>query len=467
MFTPSSLRCFRISKFLFPAAFIVLLLTAYLFNFSPGIRLSELRLSSSKDSLEAKSRYIQEAAEWEIDGPFNDSALRDLCSSKEWTPSLTFRCDDSFGGVGNLRNMILTCIRYAIEAGATGLVVPQIKERDKDLKELTAGKTLPFTYMFDEDFFITSLSTACPQMKIIRVEDLVEPAIKAAITPKDLGTKFRVVRIMDFPSEWRGLFDQWLVKYGHPGASVGSVPILVTIRPSWFQWPILHDDPLFTATFGRILRFEPTFLKLAATTLYAFNQQYGLGIEARKTGVPDAGKFYGAHLRTAVDAVAAKFASYDEQSKAYLAESKKKNFEVIYVASGSPPDIERFSETAATMGMNVTTKSKILRSDPVYADTLNAIEALTWDQQALIDYMVLLRSSHFGGTWASSFSYNIVFKRHVAVDNGQWTHSDLALKTGVSRRSDPLEEGECYHDQVSTIFGRPGHGLWFEMSMWP
>lgn len=85
-----------------------------------GQRASETEINGTSDDEQAtqsKHEFIQAASAWEIDGPFNDKPLRDLCMSKSWQPGLVFKCDDAFGGVGNIRNIILTCIRYAIEAG--------------------------------------------------------------------------------------------------------------------------------------------------------------------------------------------------------------------------------------------------------------------------------------------------------------------------------------------------------------
>lgn len=150
-----------------------------------------------------------------------------------------------------------------------------------------------------------------------------------------------------------------------------------------------------------------------------------------------------------------------------MKESQDKNLKLIYLACGSQSDIKRFTTQAAKLGLTVTTKYQLLESDPAYADTLEELEVLSWDQQALVDYMVMLRSSHFVGTWASSFAWNIVFRRHVAVGGGTWTHSALALETGVSKWKRKLREGECYRDDISTIFGPPRMGIWFELSMWP
>lgn len=332
--------------------------------------------------------------------------------------------------------------------------------------------------MFDEDFFKISLSTACPQITIIQTESLLDPSInRAELIPKELGSKFKVDRVIDFAVEWRGLFDEWIWYLGAPSGLNESKPLLVSVRPSWFEWPILHDSASFIATFGRILRFNQTFLDLASTVLYALDQEYDLGVDPGKIGVPTKGKFYGAHLRTAQDAVAANFATYEEQSNAYLASAKEHKLSIIYVASGSPPDIVRFTETAAKQKIKVTTKLALLEGKPEFADALKELQAMTWDQQALIDYMVLLRSSHFGGTWASSFSYNIVFRRHVVVGDGEWVPSKAALEArGSSSDSSPghnhiekrkLGRGECYGDAINSVFGPPKMGIWFELSMWP
>lgn len=355
------------------------------------------------------------------------------------------------------------------------MIVPQIEARDADLIHLHQGTTLPFTYMFDEDYFTKSLSAACPQIKIIPNENVLESSINnATLTPKELGNKFKVDRVMDSAAEWRSLFDKWILDSVTPSSFNESTPLLVYMQPSWFEWPILYDPASFIATFGRIIRFNSTFLNLAATVLYALDKGYNLGIEPAKTGIPTKGKFYGAHLRTDSDAVAASFASYEEQSSSYLASAEKNKLSFIYLASGSPPDIERFTETAAGKGIKVTTKVALLENEPEFADALKEMKALTWDQQALIDYMVLLRSSYFGGTWASSFSYNIVFRRHVVVGDGEWVPSTSALETrGLdleerwSSKDEKLEDGQCYRDSINTVFGAPKMGIWFELSMWP
>lgn len=493
----ASSRCLRLLKFFLPIS-IIIFASAYLLTSSRYTSLPSPSWAKQQsqnpitiqDDPETKAAFIKEASVWEIDGPFNNTALQNLCLSKKWIQGLHFKCAPAFGGVGNVRNIVLTCVRYAIEAGATTILVPEITARGADLIHLETGNNLPFTYMFDLDIFKTSLTTACPQIRVVSEEaDLEEfPSLAdhtSPLTPKDLGNEFKVERVVDFPEVWREKFDTWLEQYGAPKGFSASNPLLVSLTPAFFEFPIMYDAPDFIATFGRIVEFNPEIRRLSAEVLYALDRKYTLGINASQTGIPEPKKYFGAHLRTDADAIVAKFANYDEQSKAYLKGAKAHGLSFIYLASGSTPDIKRFTADAKKKRISVTTKYALLEGEPEFANALEEMKKLSWDQQALIDFAILLRSSHFGGTWASSFAYNIVFKRHVVVNNGTWVHSELALAAkrdpkpekqleqrwfGIGdseEKRKKLQKGECYKDSISTIYGTPTMGIWFELSMWP
>jgi hypothetical protein len=64
-----------------------------------------------------KQAFINVAAQTTIDGPFDNRETRDLCASKNWTEGLISLCMAPQGGIGNVRNVFLNCVRYAIEAG--------------------------------------------------------------------------------------------------------------------------------------------------------------------------------------------------------------------------------------------------------------------------------------------------------------------------------------------------------------
>jgi len=82
-----------------------------------------------------KSAFIKAAAETEIDGPFDNSTLVELCASKTWTPGLIFKCEAHGGGIAEARNVILNCLRFGIEAGGSSTPHPSLKYQLTDLSQ--------------------------------------------------------------------------------------------------------------------------------------------------------------------------------------------------------------------------------------------------------------------------------------------------------------------------------------------
>lgn len=64
-----------------------------------------------------KALFVESVLDSEIDGPFDNKTLIALCESTTWTPGLIFRCEAPQGGVANVRNIVLNCVRYTILAG--------------------------------------------------------------------------------------------------------------------------------------------------------------------------------------------------------------------------------------------------------------------------------------------------------------------------------------------------------------
>lgn len=103
------------------------------------------------------------------DAPFIGWPLKRACDEvEEWLDGVVFMCDNNFGGVGNVRNFILTCIRYAIDAGATGILMPAIRKRkDDNIKIIFDSSDFrPFNYLFDEQNFREAMAENCPQMTV-------------------------------------------------------------------------------------------------------------------------------------------------------------------------------------------------------------------------------------------------------------------------------------------------------------
>ncbi|TVY87504.1 hypothetical protein LAWI1_G008364 [Lachnellula willkommii] len=438
-----------------------------------------------------KAAFVEKVLETEIDGAIDNSALVELCKRKVWTPGLIFNCEAPKGGVANVRNVFLNCVRYAIEAGATSFVVPEIISRGTTLSTLKTDINVPFTYFFDLEHFTASLSEACPQIHIIpnRNDLWDQPSTGKAIllSPQDLSDTLVAQTVLASPGTWSSAFKTHL-NTTHPTPFSASIPILVSLETPLLQFPLSYDDTLLVANFGRMLRFREDVRRLAATVLYAMDKQFGMGFDLDLAGVRP-GLFYGAHLRTAPDAKAAGWTPYARQAENYLTHARGKELSTIYLTTGNQEDAKTFTETAANLSISVTTKEDLLAGKRFQRELVE-MKSLTWDQRGLIDYEVLLRSSVFGGTHESSFDWNVAMRRHVVVGDGRWARIGGGGGESKSYKRDEVEGNkkkrlttedekkvpgvngdyrsrQSFKDDLSIVFGPPEEGEMFELSMWP
>lgn len=130
------------------------------------------------------------------DAPFIAWPLARVCAEATATTAAVFVCDNNSGGIGNIRNFILTCLQYAIAAGARGLVLPTVQTRRGDLAapgDLFRGERVPFGHFFDEAWFRAGLRAACPGLVVY--DDLGsvhmdgEQGQMEMITPKHFGMR--------------------------------------------------------------------------------------------------------------------------------------------------------------------------------------------------------------------------------------------------------------------------------------
>ncbi|KAI1299016.1 hypothetical protein F5Y03DRAFT_366545 [Xylaria venustula] len=384
------------------------------------------------------------------DAPFVGWPLKRVCDETTWVEGLVYICDNNSGGIGNIRNYIQTCLRYALEAGATGLTIPKIRKRsEKDLADLFT-EFLPFSYMFDEQHFRDAFEENCPQITLYSdIKDIPgagkTPKI-SSITPKDLGNREGCdPGDPNRHTDRFGLsFRKWLnnEKFGSPPTK--ESPRLV--RFNWgvlFDWPIYRDGPEMAATFGGILKLNDKFLDLGKRTLekmHAF---------ARNDGAKD-GAFLGIHLRTESDALGF-WPDFDTQSEEYLTQALKRGYQTAYIATGNITEADKFIDAAIEMAqMKVVTKMDLLSDKE-----LDELEAFSWDQQGLIDYVVLLGSEYFLGVQPSSFSVHIAMKRHLKT-GGLYTRP---YKTGT--------EGDGLSYVVGKFERYWGGWLFMWDGMWP
>lgn len=64
-----------------------------------------------------KRNFVETAMNTSIDDPWDYQPITNLCASTTWREGLTFICGAPDGGVGNLKNTLVSCIRWAIQGG--------------------------------------------------------------------------------------------------------------------------------------------------------------------------------------------------------------------------------------------------------------------------------------------------------------------------------------------------------------
>jgi hypothetical protein len=324
-----------------------------------------------------------------------------------------------------------------------------IARSETDLRALTTNTIVDLSHLFDYDHFIMSLKEGCPQMRIYNhrndLYNLPSTAKPLELVPQDLSRDFVHETVLAHPSEWRKNFDEWVDSETTP--LFRNHPILVDLNTPLFQFPLSYDKSTFVQNFGRILRPRPDTTRLAATLLFELSRKFSVNLGPGEGITPRA--FMGAHLRTDVDAIAAGWPGYDTQATIYINQALSANLSTIYVTSGNPADVTKFRKQAALKSLNVTTKHDLLSGGE-----LEELKRLTWDQQALVDYEVLLRSSTFGGIAESSFAWNIALRRNKL----SWKESKEYLNG---------EGGQTFEDGLSWLYGSPGGLTLCAYSMWP
>ncbi|KFY29721.1 hypothetical protein V494_08510 [Pseudogymnoascus sp. VKM F-4513 (FW-928)] len=379
--------------------------------------------------------------------PLDSEAIRGICADTEWNPDLVFTCSESVGGIGNIRNSILNCVRFAISAGAA-LVEPSIVLRDDtDSAEIRTGVKTDMGYMLDPAHFRESLRLSCPGLKVYdRIEDLKGKAFHdpIALLPESLEAKFPATGLQH-PEQWRASFDTWL------GQHVGPSPegtVIVNLQRSYLIYPIYTDGENFALAFGKILKFRADMRILATKTLLALAANAS-AVDLSQPILSDF--FFGAHLRTEHDAQLGwpaedwVYGRYETQAKFYFKQVLASGLNRVYIASGDQEEVAKFAQEAVEKNLTVLTKFDVLSAEDVAQ-----LKALSWDQQGMVDFLVMLRASQFTGIGHSSFAWNVALVRHM-----------------FAKEKDHLRGPHLLNDELSDIYGYPKQYPEYASCLWP
>ncbi|KAB5581182.1 hypothetical protein GE09DRAFT_988232 [Coniochaeta sp. 2T2.1] len=408
----------------------------------------------------SREAFIQDFLATDITGAYNGQSLYDLCQEQKWDESVIFECPPLEGGYGNVRQETLQCLRMTIAVGGS-MIMPQISIRNpNDISDFRTSDMAPFSYLFDEEHFKNTLASYCPQLKIYDSLDSLSgyPSVDnpISLTPIDLPGLDKNDKVIAKPEQYPLAFGEWLKRENNPPKS--HVRIAFTNRIIW-TWPTSSDPPAFVRSFSSIIRPRLDIRLLAASALYTLKQRYGLPASVRPINGLQRDTFVGVHLRVEADANKFGFTNYSLQADYFLrrlaelsAEVKAKgNGElVIYVASGDEEQVARFAEQIAPL--RVATKRELLDG--------GQLDALSWDQQALVDLLMLERSSYLMGVRESSFTWTLVLKRAAAVNwvvggfptGPCWVNGPKGEKRRRGCKEDLAPE-EFWRDDLSVLVG--------------
>lgn len=263
------------------------------------------------------------------------------------------------------------------------------------------------------------------------------------LSPQNLLSEVFAGAVILHPEKWRPAFDAWLAE--HPPTAPGRSTI--SLATPLLNFPVHSDPAAFNSSFGRLLRIREPSRRLAAAAVHALRTKHHIPITP--IGIT-LSAFFGAHLRVAADATKAGWTGYDAQAAFLLDFADEVKLKTLYVTSESKP-AETFRADATKRGAVALAKEDLLDE----AET-KALRAMTWDQQALVDYEVLLRATAFGGIELSSFAWNVALRRHVVSRTGRKAWEGVKQGGGVN-----------FKDEYSRVRGEKGSYPLFVEAMWP
>ncbi|KAK2050336.1 hypothetical protein LZ31DRAFT_215905 [Colletotrichum somersetense] len=394
--------------------------------------------------------FIKDFLEHEIDGQFNGAAIANLCASRAWTPGLLMSCDEVAGGVGEVRNAHLHCIRFSIEAGAA-LVLPRITSRSEDDIKAVNGRTgLPLDYYFDVDHLHHVLATYCPQMKVYdSLDDLYDvPEAFGALQFNigDTNNDWVNGTVIAAPETWSHGFYNFINQ--KVPVQDRTNPFRVHLQRTQWTWQVAGDGRPVASSFGRMLRVRPDARRLAASALFTLASRFRLNLDPRRRYHPES--FVGVHLRTEEN-VDDRYPDYPSQAAHYLDYIFESKSKTAFLATGATKDnVTAFVNRAKDFNVTVVTKLDILDEEEQ-----RVLEKLTWDQRGLVDYEIMLRAGLVAGVSASAFAWNLALRRSYAFGKGPvGTEPD---STG----------GFAWRDNYTTLYGQNGNAFAMAATVWP
>lgn len=379
-------------------------------------------------------------------------AIKNMCEGTQWNDKeLVVQCDNGEGNVANVRTHILTCVRYAIKAGAT-LVLPRfinpngIHEAGAVVADWNRQQ---FDWMFDTDHFLKSMQASCPEMGIYGDRDkipfpnnFVRPP-RVSIVPEHIGQ-------MD-GEDWRVAFYKIVEHMISPLED--TYPIIIEMARPAPVYDVYSDGKQFAYDFGNLVRPNPTVRDLANKCILNLGAAYNVTFDLTQPFIR--GAFTGAHLYTEEPDMGAEqgwpavdweYTRYEPQANNIFHALEDSKTSIIYLGSNRADEIAKFNTDAVAKGYNVHTKYSLLKGNDKYL-----LDDMTKDQQDMVDLLVMMKATYFAGIGHSAISWNVALKRHT------WANEALEFKVG----------SHTFEDELSHIYGKVDEEKSLYHSMWP
>lgn len=413
-----------------------------------------------------KDDWIEANVQALEDQDWDEKPLTELCAETTWRDDLVFECSQIDGGIANVRNEFLSCLRYAISSGAS-IILPSIYT-SQQARTSQEDAALGLSHFFNETLFLSRLNTSCPKLRIY--SDMQELENAGPVLRENQLHPSNLPHFSSFPvTSVRN--HVWKLADTNMGAIT-----LIPFGPVTSYYPICNDDAKFANAFGSLLPFSRPLLHLASAALWTMQETNRLHLEPEvvSTDTSDANKddhstwsqFWGIHLPTYDDDLINEL-DYGRKRKQYFSRMKSmKSVQIligghkgslpVYLASEKQTGPAMFAEGSASVfgqPLYVMTKESLLEKDD-----LEELAKLSWDQQAVVDYLVLLRSRYFLGTAESSFSWAVGVKRRSRSSKGSCGGQGWWWAKGWFG-------GSAMRDELSEVVGRQQWGQ--ERCLWP
>lgn len=368
------------------------------------------------------------------------------CGRTHWHDQIYLECQDIAGGMMNVISSTKTCFKMAIDLGYN-VILPTMKTRDGPVKSATTH--LSYGDWFDEEFLVSRLSLACPQMKVARLNEDKTPDLTIRST-----MKFDIASLPHYSqwgyyawsgNDWHAIVQDYIDKeVAKLELGFGSIIVPMTARQGFYS--LTNDssghDLRVWNDLNYLMRAKAEIRTVIAQVLKIMDK------------IPKARPFFGVHFRVEKD-VPEGFVSAEEQRarlldkleevwKTYRPEGRM--IKIAYIACGDRDQLHMLREEGAKKGWFIADKRSMAGSNEETDDrAIRAIDALSFDQQGIADFGMLLLSEFFIGSTASAFSYS---QAHARDPSGRYSGSSITRYNDADSRlaaSHLFMDGEGSH----------------------